>query len=120
MLYEVITPVGMVTAVPGDAVSPREAVHEHGIEDFHEPSILLSPSNINFRYIKSDRAIPSADQGPYTSSITRRDRMNTVAGIDMGTQSIKVVLYDWERKAIVARSQVPVDIIARNDSYNFV
>lgn len=41
--------------------------------------------------------------------------MNTVAGIDMGTQSIKVVLYDWEHKAIVARSQVPVDIIARND-----
>lgn len=41
--------------------------------------------------------------------------MRIVAGIDMGTQSIKTVLYDWESKKIVAKSQVPVDIIAEND-----
>jgi len=41
--------------------------------------------------------------------------MRTVAGIDMGTQSMKVVLYDWETKKIVAKAQKPVDIIARND-----
>ena len=41
--------------------------------------------------------------------------MQTVAGIDMGTQSIKTVLYDWSEKKIIAKAQVPVDIIARND-----
>lgn len=41
--------------------------------------------------------------------------MNTIAGIDMGTQSIKVVLYDWENRVTIAKSQVPVDIIAEND-----
>lgn len=41
--------------------------------------------------------------------------MNTVAGIDMGTQSIKVVLYDWEAKKVVASAQEAVDIIAQND-----
>jgi len=41
--------------------------------------------------------------------------MRTVAGIDMGPQSMKVVLYDWETKKIVAKAQKPVDIIARND-----
>ena len=41
--------------------------------------------------------------------------MNTVAGIDMGTQSIKVILYDWESKKTIAKSQESVDIIAKND-----
>ncbi|MDR1786431.1 MAG: xylulokinase [Spirochaetaceae bacterium] len=41
--------------------------------------------------------------------------MKTVAGIDMGTQSIKVALYDWEAKRIVASFQEPVDTIAEND-----
>ncbi|MDR2510435.1 MAG: xylulokinase [Spirochaetaceae bacterium] len=38
-----------------------------------------------------------------------------VAGIDMGTQSIKVVLYDWKRKAIIAQAQHGVEVIAKND-----
>ena len=38
-----------------------------------------------------------------------------VAGIDMGTQSIKIVLYDWQNKKIVARSQHPCELIAEND-----
>lgn len=41
--------------------------------------------------------------------------MRTVAGIDMGTQSIKVLLYNWESKESVAQAQESVDIIARND-----
>jgi xylulokinase len=39
----------------------------------------------------------------------------TVAGIDMGTQSIKVVLYDWAEKKIIAAAQEPVELIAEND-----
>ncbi|MDR2446375.1 MAG: xylulokinase [Treponema sp.] len=41
--------------------------------------------------------------------------MKTIAGIDMGTQSIKVVLYDWEAHRIVSSFQEPVDLIAEND-----
>jgi xylulokinase len=41
--------------------------------------------------------------------------MSTVCGIDLGTQSCKIVVYDYEKKAIVAQSQAPVDIIAHND-----
>ncbi len=41
--------------------------------------------------------------------------MNTVAGIDMGTQSIKIVLYDGVSRSTVAKAQVPVDMIAEND-----
>ncbi|MDR2193117.1 MAG: xylulokinase [Treponema sp.] len=41
--------------------------------------------------------------------------MKTIAGIDMGTQSIKVVLYDWESRTIVASFQELVDLIAEND-----
>nr|WP_041611531.1 xylulokinase [Treponema primitia] len=41
--------------------------------------------------------------------------MRTVAGIDMGTQSIKVVLYDWNAKRIIASSHEPVDLIALDD-----
>jgi xylulokinase len=41
--------------------------------------------------------------------------VKTVCGIDLGTQSCKVVIYDLEKKAVVARAQTPVDIIAEND-----
>ncbi|MDR1596735.1 MAG: xylulokinase [Treponema sp.] len=41
--------------------------------------------------------------------------IQTVAGIDMGTQSIKVVLYDWKTRRIIASSQEPVELIAEND-----
>lgn len=41
--------------------------------------------------------------------------MKTIAGIDMGTQSIKVVLYSPEDKKIIAKSQVALDIIAKED-----
>lgn len=41
--------------------------------------------------------------------------MRTVAGIDMGTQSIKTVLYEWQTKKIIAKAQVPVALIAEND-----
>ncbi|MDR1867547.1 MAG: xylulokinase [Treponema sp.] len=41
--------------------------------------------------------------------------MNTVAGIDLGTQSCKVILYDYENKKLVAWSQVPIDMIADNE-----
>ncbi|GHV34285.1 xylulokinase [Spirochaetia bacterium] len=39
----------------------------------------------------------------------------TVAGIDMGTQSIKVVLYDWKARRIIASAQESVELIAEND-----
>jgi xylulokinase len=39
----------------------------------------------------------------------------TVCGIDLGTQSCKIVVYDYENKKIVAQSQAPVDLIAEND-----
>ncbi|MDR2807437.1 MAG: xylulokinase [Spirochaetaceae bacterium] len=41
--------------------------------------------------------------------------MKTVAGIDLGTQSCKVIVYDYEKKNVVARSQVPVYLITEND-----
>ncbi|MDR2397633.1 MAG: xylulokinase [Spirochaetaceae bacterium] len=41
--------------------------------------------------------------------------MKTVCGIDLGTQSCKVLIYDYEKKTILARAQVPVDMIAEND-----
>jgi len=41
--------------------------------------------------------------------------MRTVCGIDLGTQSCKVVVYDYEKKAFVAQSHAPVNIIAQND-----
>ena len=41
--------------------------------------------------------------------------MQTVCGIDLGTQSCKLVVYDFEKKGIVAQSQAPVDMIALND-----
>jgi xylulokinase len=41
--------------------------------------------------------------------------MKTVCGIDLGTQSCKVLIYDYEKKAILAHSQTPVDILSEND-----
>jgi len=41
--------------------------------------------------------------------------MKTICGIDLGTQSCKLVVYDFVKKTIVAQSQVSLDIIAQND-----
>ena len=41
--------------------------------------------------------------------------MKTLCGIDLGTQSCKVILYDWEKKTTVAKVQVPVEMISGND-----
>lgn len=41
--------------------------------------------------------------------------MKTLCGIDLGTQSCKVVLYDYEKKTVVGRSKADLDMIARND-----
>ena len=41
--------------------------------------------------------------------------MKTVLGIDMGTQSTKVVLYDFENKSIVAEASCKHEIISRDD-----
>jgi xylulokinase len=41
--------------------------------------------------------------------------MKSVLGIDVGTQSTKVIVYDFEDKKIVAESSSPHDIISDND-----
>lgn len=41
--------------------------------------------------------------------------MQTICGIDLGTQSCKLVVYDYEKKEIIAQSQAPVELIAGND-----
>jgi len=41
--------------------------------------------------------------------------MKTVCGIDLGTQSCKVVVYDYEGRKIVAEASAPVGMIAEND-----
>ncbi len=41
--------------------------------------------------------------------------MKSVCGIDLGTQSCKIILYDPGAKQIIAKSQSSLDIIARND-----
>ena len=41
--------------------------------------------------------------------------MHTVCGIDLGTQSCKLIVYDYEKKSIIAQSAAPVEIIAQND-----
>jgi len=41
--------------------------------------------------------------------------MRTVCGIDLGTQSCKVVIYDYERKTVLETSQFAIDIISEND-----
>jgi len=41
--------------------------------------------------------------------------MKTVCGIDLGTQSCKLIVYDFEKKIIIAQSSAPVDMIVKND-----
>jgi xylulokinase len=41
--------------------------------------------------------------------------MKTVCGIDLGTQSCKVIVYDFEQKSVIAKSSSPVEMIAEND-----
>ena len=41
--------------------------------------------------------------------------MKTVCGIDLGTQSCKIVLYDFENKCVIAQASAPVGMIAEND-----
>lgn len=41
--------------------------------------------------------------------------MKTVAGIDLGTQSMKVFIYDYEQKKAVTSASSPIDIISEND-----
>ncbi|MBI9105302.1 MAG: xylulokinase [Spirochaetales bacterium] len=41
--------------------------------------------------------------------------MNTVLGIDMGTQSIKFLVYDYEKKETVAETQASLEIITAAD-----
>ena len=41
--------------------------------------------------------------------------MKILCGIDLGTQSCKIVLYDYEKKRIVETAQVPIELIAAND-----
>ncbi|MDR0494945.1 MAG: xylulokinase [Treponema sp.] len=41
--------------------------------------------------------------------------MKTVCGVDLGTQSCKLVVYDFENKTIAAQASAPVEMIAEND-----
>lgn len=41
--------------------------------------------------------------------------MKIVAGIDLGTQSLKVVLYDYEEKRIAAQASCPLELISKED-----
>lgn len=41
--------------------------------------------------------------------------MKTVAGIDLGTQSMKVVIYDYEKKQIIEKASCPMDLISEAD-----
>jgi xylulokinase len=41
--------------------------------------------------------------------------MHTVVGIDLGTQHLKVVFYDFENRQVVATEQVPLDIYRGDD-----
>ena len=41
--------------------------------------------------------------------------MKTVAGIDLGTQSMKVVIYDYESKEIIEKASCPMELISDND-----
>ena len=43
------------------------------------------------------------------------DGMKTICGIDLGTQSCKVIVYDYEKKSIAAQSQAALDMISEND-----
>ncbi len=41
--------------------------------------------------------------------------MKIVAGIDLGTQSLKVVLYDYEQKIIVTQASCSLELLSEND-----
>ncbi len=41
--------------------------------------------------------------------------MRTVAGIDLGTQSMKAVIYDFEKKEIIEKSSCPMELISQSD-----
>ncbi len=41
--------------------------------------------------------------------------MKIVAGIDLGTQSLKVVLYDYERKLIIHQASQSLELLSEND-----
>ena len=41
--------------------------------------------------------------------------MKTLCGIDLGTQSCKIILYDYQKKNIIETSQIPIEMIAAND-----
>lgn len=41
--------------------------------------------------------------------------MKITAGIDLGTQSLKVVLYNYEEKLIVAKASCPLELLSDND-----
>ena len=41
--------------------------------------------------------------------------METVLGIDLGTQSIKLVFYDYRSKQIVSQSSAPLTVMRRDD-----
>lgn len=41
--------------------------------------------------------------------------MKTVAGIDLGTQSMKVVIYDFENHKIIEKGSCPLELISAND-----
>lgn len=41
--------------------------------------------------------------------------MNTVCGIDLGTQSCKIILYDYEHSRLLARAQAPLGMSSGND-----
>ena len=44
--------------------------------------------------------------------------MKTVAGIDLGTQSMKVVIYDYENHNIIEKASCPVELISADDNNN--
>ena len=41
--------------------------------------------------------------------------METVPGIDLGTQSMKVVIYDYEKKEIIEKASCPMELISEAD-----
>ena len=41
--------------------------------------------------------------------------MHTVVGIDLGTQSLKVLFYDFEAKEVVARQSAALDLFQTDD-----
>jgi len=41
--------------------------------------------------------------------------MKTVCGIDLGTQSCKIIVYDYKNKTVITHAAAPVGMIAEND-----